>query len=120
MYLEQCNKVNKLIRKCSSNTHDLKDVIGQELPKIASHKMAMQPPPMTYSAIAKISQAQPKTSKTKVLLVYPEDNKKDQSSGETKLDLRNHLQPQYMKLQINRMSQIRTGGIALEVPSNKA
>lgn len=120
MYLERSRTVKKLIRKGSTNTHELKDVIAQELAKIAPQKMAMQPSPMTYSAIAKISQAQPKTAKTKVLLVYPKENKKDQSSEETKRDLRSHLQPQHMKLQINRMSNIRNGGISLEVPTNKA
>lgn len=73
-------------------------MIAQELAKIAPQKMAMQPSPITYSAIAKIGLAQPKTTKTKVLLVYPKDNKKDQSLEETKRDLRNHLQPQHMKL----------------------
>lgn len=75
---------------------------------------------MTYSTIAKIGLAQPKTAKPKVMLVYPKDNKKDQSSEETNRDLRNHLQPQDMNIQINRMSNIRNGEISLEVPTNKA
>lgn len=44
----------------------------------------------------------------------------DQTSEETKADLQTQLQPQHMGLQINRLSKIRNGGIATEVPINKA
>lgn len=52
--------------------------------------------------------------------IHPKEDKKDQTSEETKLDLRSKLQPQNMKLQINRLPKIRNGGIAIEVPITKA
>lgn len=51
--------------------------------------------------------------------MYLKENKKDQTSEETKLDLQSQLHPQRMKLQINSVSKIRNGGTALEVPADR-
>lgn len=52
--------------------------------------------------------------------MYPKEENKNQTSEETKIELLIRLKPKQMKLQINRVSKIRNGGIALKVPTDRA
>lgn len=59
-------------------------------------------------------------NRSSLLLVYPKEENKNQTSEATKLELQTRSRPKQMKLQINRISKIRNGGIALELPIDQA
>lgn len=74
---------------------------------------------MSYASIAKTGKSQNEQAKTKVILIYPKDENKNQTSEETKIEVQKCLQPKQMKLQVNRISKIINCGIALEIPTNR-
>lgn len=75
---------------------------------------------MSYASIAKTGKSQNEQAKTKVILIlYPKDENKNQTSEETKIKVQKCLHPKQMKLQVNRISKIINCGIALEIPTNR-
>lgn len=114
-YIEQEKTLSKLLSRGTASLDTIKSAIAKEL---ASCKQTPSPFPTTsisYSTAAKRG-LEPQQSKNKVILLYPHESKKDQPSEDTKMELQTNLNPQEMKLRINRVSKIRNGGVAIEVP----
>lgn len=77
-------------------------------------------PALSYASIARSGKAQEQQAKTRFLLVYPKEANKEQTSEETKIDLQTKLKPKQMKLQVNKISKIYNGRIAIEVPTDQS
>lgn len=111
----------KLVNKGSKDVARIQETITKEIAKIALLRTPGQQTIPSYASIEESGEAWKHPAKTKILLVYPkEENKKNQTSEEINLELQTRLQPKQMKLQINRISKIRNGGIALKVPIDRA
>lgn len=118
-YLEQANTISKLINKNTKDIAKIQETIIKEVSKINITNLPVNQPTQSYASIAKAGQPINAKANTKVILIYPKEENKNQSSEETKLEIQKCLHPKRMKLQVNRISKIRNGGIALEIPKDR-
>lgn len=118
-YLEQANTISKLINKSSKDFSKIQEIISKEVAKISIPNFPVQQPTLSCASIAKTVTSQNLKANTKVILIYPKEENKNQTSEETKLEVQNCLHPKQMKLHVNRISKIRNGGTALEIPTNR-
>lgn len=104
-YLEQSQTINKLLTKGSRDVARIQETIVHEVSKLSFPKAQTQMPALSYATIpvARSGKAQEQQAKTRVLLVYPKEEKKEQTSEETKIDLQTKPKPKQMKLQVNRL-----------------
>lgn len=98
--------INKLLAKGSRDVARIQETIINKVSKLSFLKPQTQMPAVSYASIARSGKAQEQPAKTRVLLVYPKEDKKEQTSEETKLDLQSKLKSKQMKLQVNRLSNI--------------
>lgn len=98
----------------------IQETIANEVSKLSLPKTQTQMPALSYASIARSGKSEQQLVKTKVILVYPKDANKEQTSEETKIDLQTKIKPKQIKLQVNRISKIRNGGIAIEVPTDQS
>lgn len=71
-------------------------------------------------AVPSLAQASKSGPSTKVLLCYPKEGNKDQTSEETKSVLQAKVKPTAQGFRINRLTKIRNGGVAVEVSEEQA
>lgn len=74
-YNEQATTIYKLINKDSINANKIQETIAREIAKIDPAQLHFQTCQQTYSTIAKACKAPIQTPKTKVLLIYPREQR---------------------------------------------
>lgn len=85
----------------------------------AVNQISERPAPITYASTAARVPTNPRIpTTTKVVLVYPKEGQQ-LTSEETKLELNKLVNPREMNLQISRVSNIRNGGLALQINPNQ-
>lgn len=102
----------------------LKNTIGSTLTRLTAH-VDDTPTQHTYSAATKSPSTgalkQQPTSKpdTSVLLVYPKQDNKRQTSEETRDSIQKAIQLTQLEIRISKPTKIRNRGIALELPKGQ-
>lgn len=120
MYTEQSRQLAKFPQRGASSSQDIRQEIRKEFENL---RATIQPFPVTRGSYASVTERglkeQHPAPPTKVLLVYPKEDNSGKTSDETKIELQTVLQPQQLRLRINRFSRIRNGGMAIEVPESQ-
>lgn len=116
------------IKAQTEKNEELKELATSTLRKVELNLSKMdlsQGPTQSYAGVAKanlahlqaVNQNRPET---RTLLFYPPNEKKAQTSEETKNTLRDVIKPAEQGIKIARVSNIRNGGVAIEVQRDQA
>lgn len=121
--MEFRNGHEKFIKECKMERKELKDLVTKTMKDIEDKSIEQNT--MTQPSYANMvkSMADPGVQNkkdTKVVLFYPREENKAQTSEETKDMLQRRIKPVQHGIKINRVAKIRNGGVALEVHRDHA
>lgn len=119
----------KYIKAQTKKNEELKELATSTLRKVELNlskvELSKGPNQSSYAGVAKANLAHFQAvnlnrPETRTLLFYPPNEKKAQTSEETKNTLRDMIKPAEQGIKIARVSNIRNGGVAMEVRRDQA